>query len=86
MWVFRLERVGRSSVWTFLYWARCKTYVKSLATGTVMVALLWHSMQLDETFCVVPWMYVSSVVLARNDGAGAPNGCFGSVGHMVLIS
>jgi hypothetical protein len=30
--------------------------VKSLATGTVIVALLWHSMQFDETFGTVPWM------------------------------
>jgi hypothetical protein len=51
-----------------------------------MVALLWHSMQLDETFGTVPCMYVSRVVLARKDGAGAPKGCFGSVGHMVLMS
>ena len=69
--------------------------MKSLGTGTVMVALLWHSMHCDETLGCggVLWRYVSSVVLARNVGAGAPRGSPGTaaqlpgfVGHMVLIS
>src|SRR5258708_1054786 len=87
----RPARAGRPH--SDIYCARCSTYVKSLATGVVMVALLWHSMHCDETLGVVPWMYVSSVVLARNVGAGVPSGSPGAaaqlpglVGHMVLIN
>lgn len=67
--------------------------VKSDGTGVVIVALLWHSMQFDETFGTIPWIYVSRVVFARKFGAGVPRGSPGAawhwpvfVGHIVLIS
>jgi len=53
--------------------------VKSLATGTVMVALLWHSMHCDETFGCGGFLEAPGLV-QEDDSIGE-----GQCGHRIFL-